>query len=147
MIMCNKERFWDVLCDELGHPEWATDPRFATFAARLEHRDDVTRMLDAALGSQTTAHWLRQFAGKVPAAPVNGIAEALNSEFVRAQGRVRDYRYPDGRAARMLDTPIRVAGETPDRAAPQLGAHTEDLLRNLGYDDKRIAELRARGVI
>jgi crotonobetainyl-CoA:carnitine CoA-transferase CaiB-like acyl-CoA transferase len=147
MIMCNKERFWGVLCDELGHPEWTTDPRFATFAARLEHRDEVTRMLDAALETQPTAYWLRQFAGKVPAAPVNGIAEALGSEFVHAQHRVREYHYPDGRAARMLDTPIRVGDATPDRAAPQLGAHTEELLRNLGYDAKRIAELRARGVI
>jgi crotonobetainyl-CoA:carnitine CoA-transferase CaiB-like acyl-CoA transferase len=96
---------------------------------------------------QPTAYWLRQFAGKVPAAPVNGIAEALGSEFVHAQHRVREYHYPDGRAARMLDTPIRVGDATPDRAAPQLGAHTEELLRNLGYDAKRIAELRARGVI
>jgi crotonobetainyl-CoA:carnitine CoA-transferase CaiB-like acyl-CoA transferase len=148
MIMCNKERFWGVLCDALGHREWATDPRFASFAARLEHRDEVTRMLDAALCARTTAEWLALFAGKVPAAAVNGIADALDSQYVGSQGRVVDYRYPDGRTARMIDTPVRVGGESmPRRAAPALGAHTEELLRELGYDDHRIAQLRARAVI
>ena len=148
MIMCNKERFWGVLCRELDHPEWATDPRYATFAVRLNHRDEITRMLDAALSARTTAQWLGRFAGKVPAAAVNGIGEALDSLFVRAQERVGDYRYPDGRTARMIDTPVRVRGDSmPRAAAPALGAHTEALLREMGYDDRRIAELRARAVI
>ena len=146
--MCNKERFWGVLCDALGHREWTTDPRFATFAARLEHRDEVTRMLDTALCARTTAEWLAQFAGRVPAAAVNGIAEALDSQYVSAQERVGEYRYRDGRTARMIDTPVRVRDEPmPRRAAPALGAHTEELLREIGYDDRRIADLRARAVI
>ena len=148
MIMCNKERFWGVLCDALGHREWTADPRFATFAARLEHRDEVTRMLDTALCARTTAEWLAQFAGRVPAAAVNGIAEALDSQYVSAQQRIGEYRYPDGRTARMIDTPVRVRDEPmPRRAAPALGAHTEELLREIGYDDRRIADLRARAVI
>ena len=148
MIMCNKERFWGVLCASLGHPEWTTDPRFATFAARLEHRDEITRMLDGALAARTTAQWLDLFAGQVPAAAVNGIDEALDSEFVRSQQRIGEYRYPDGRTARLIDTPVRVSGESmPRRAAPALGAHTDELLRALGYDDRRIAQLRARDVI
>ena len=148
MIMCNKERFWGVLCDALGHPEWTADPRFADFAARLEHRDAVTRMLDAALAAGTTDEWLARFAGKVPAAAVNSIGEALDSTFVRSGERIGDYRYADGRAARMIETPVRVSGEImPRRAAPALGAHTDELLRELGYDDQRIAALRARAVI
>jgi formyl-CoA transferase len=48
----------------------------------------------------------------------------------------------------MIDTPVRVSGEPmPRRAAPALGVHTEELLRELGYDDRRIADLRAKAVI
>ena len=148
MIMCNKERFWGVLCQTLGHPEWTNDPRFSDFAARLEHRDEITRMLDAALAAGTTAQWLARFAGKVPAAAVNGIGAALESELVRSGERIGNYRYADGVSARMIDTPVRVSGESmPRRAAPALGEHTEELLRELGYDDRRIADLRSRAVI
>ena len=43
-IMCNKEKFWPVLCERLGRPEWAADPRFRTFKDRLKHRDEVNRL-------------------------------------------------------------------------------------------------------
>ncbi|MEC8847150.1 MAG: CoA transferase, partial [Pseudomonadota bacterium] len=47
-IMCNKEKFWPILADILGHPEWAEDPRFKTFADRHRHRDDIQSLLDEA---------------------------------------------------------------------------------------------------
>ena len=59
-----------------------------------------------------------------------------------------DYRYADGRAARMVAAPIRVPGaELPARAAPAMGEHTDAELRAAGYTDERIAALRAAGVI
>ncbi len=148
MIMCNKERFWQVLAHELGHAEWIADPRFADYAARLAHRAELERALDAVLGEQTTAHWLAHFAGKVPAAPVNDIAQALESPFVRVHDSIAHYSYADGRSARMVANPVRVHGtELPQEAAPALGAHTDEVLVALGYDAGRIARLRAEGVI
>ncbi|MPZ47584.1 MAG: CoA transferase [Betaproteobacteria bacterium] len=148
MIMCNKERFWQALANELGCPEWIADARFADYAARLANRAPLQRMLDEALQRHTTAHWLQCFAGKVPAAPVNDIAQALESEFVRAHDNVRAYRYGDDRVARMVANPVRVGGaELPQQTAPGLGAHTDEVLAALGYDRARIAELRRRGVV
>jgi crotonobetainyl-CoA:carnitine CoA-transferase CaiB-like acyl-CoA transferase len=148
MIMCNKERFWHELARALGHPEWLADRRFETFAARREHRDELTRELEEILQERSTAEWLACFAGKVPAAPVNELDAALDSAFVGSQERVRAYRYGDGREARMVASPIRVvAEELPARAAPALGAHTDEVLRAVGYDDARIRELRRRRVV
>jgi crotonobetainyl-CoA:carnitine CoA-transferase CaiB-like acyl-CoA transferase len=148
MIMCNKEKFWTVLVQELGRPEWAEDPEFATFGARLRNRPQVTRMLDEALMTDTTARWLERLSGKVPVSPVNDIAEALDSPFVKEQQRVRDYMYPDGSSARLVACPMRIGGaELPERAAPALGAHTEELLRELNYDEGRIEQLRHKRVI
>ncbi len=148
-VMCNKEKFWPILAEKLGRPEWASDPRFASFAARLENRALVTEMLDAALSERTTADWLGHFAGEVPVAPVNDVAEALDNPFVTEHGRIADFTAEDrGDPVRMLVGPVRVAGErSPTRAAPALGADTDDLLARLGHDAARAAALRAKGVV
>jgi crotonobetainyl-CoA:carnitine CoA-transferase CaiB-like acyl-CoA transferase len=147
-IMCNKEKFWGLLAEALGKPEWIADPEFATFKARLANRERLTQMLDAALMTRTTDEWIAHFAGKVPASPVYNVAQALQSGFVAERGGVVDYSYPDGRAARMVACPIRISGATlPTHAAPPMGADTDALLREIGYPDERIAALRAAGVI
>jgi succinate---hydroxymethylglutarate CoA-transferase len=147
-IMCNKEKFWGLLAEALGKPEWTKDPAFATFKARLANRERVTQMLDAALMTRTTAEWIEHFAGKVPASPVYDVAQALQSDFVAERDGVVDYRYPDGRSARMIAGPIRVPGAgLPARAAPAMGADTDAELRGAGYSDAQIAALRASGVI
>src|SRR5438046_10655608 len=89
--MCNKEKFWPVLCERLGRPEWAADPRFRSFKDRLANRDEVSRLLDEALSARTTEEWLRHFAGRVPAAPVNDLKAALDNPFVAEPGGIRDY--------------------------------------------------------
>ena len=89
-LLCNKEKFWPVLCDALGHAEWAGDPRFKTFEERFENRPLIQDMLDQALSAKTTAEWLAEFAGIVPAAPINDVGEALENPFVRDQGRLQD---------------------------------------------------------
>jgi crotonobetainyl-CoA:carnitine CoA-transferase CaiB-like acyl-CoA transferase len=147
-IMCNKEKFWPILARELGHPEWATDPQLATFAVRLANRDRVTRLLDDALMEAPTAHWIERLSGKVPVSPVFDVAQALENPFVHERDGVVDYDYEDGRAARMIANPIRVAGVTlPHRAAPNMGQDNDALLREAGFDDDAIERLRSLGVI
>src|SRR3954465_3043403 len=115
-IMCNKEKFWPVLCERLGRSEWAADPRFRTFKDRLKYRDEVNRLLDEALSAKTTQEWLLHFAGQGPAAPGNAPKAALDNPFVAERGGPRSY----GRA-RMVAGPVRDgASEPPSRAAPGL---------------------------
>ncbi len=142
-IMCNKQKFWPVLCDTLGHPEWSDDPRFATFKVRLENRAELTQMLDAALSARTTTAWLDCFAGTVPAAPVHDVAQALGSDFVTREDRVWSYD-----SFRMVPPAFRLPGEAmPRQRAPAFGADTDAVLHDIGYDAERIASLRAAGVI
>ena len=145
-LMCNKEKFWGRLTTALGRPEWEHDPRFATFAARLAHRDLLTELIDGALSERSTATWLRRFAGKVPAAPVNDVAAAL--EEARSDGRVIAVDHPARAGFEMMANPIRLDGEAhPARPAPALGADSEAVLADIGYDPARIAALRDEGVI
>jgi len=147
-LMCNKEKFWPALCEKLGHPEWSDDARFRTFADRLKNRPVVQELLDAELGQRTTAEWLSHFAGAVPAAPINDLAQALENPFVTERGKLQSLPHPTRGAYRMLAPPVRTDGETaPAHPAPALGEHTEALLREIGYDDSRIAALRTAKVI
>ena len=147
-VMCNKEKFWGVLADALGRPEWKSDPRYATFEARLARRGEVTDLLDAEFMRDTTAAWLAKLRGTVPVAPVNDVAQGLDNPFVAERGDVREFTYPDGNTIRLLANPIRSRGTAlPARAAPALGADTDALLGELGYDAARITALRAAGVV
>ena len=147
-IMCNKQKFFPALCAAIDHPEWADDPRFADFPMRLANRAELTERLDAALMHQPTAIWLQRFAGKVPAAPVNDVAQALSAEFVRSEDRVWTYAHPQRADFRMVAPAFRMPGETmPHAAAPAFGADTDAVLREIGYSLDRIAALREAGTI
>lgn len=146
-IMCNKEKFWPALCERVERPEWATDARFKTFADRLANRDALTGLLDEALARRDTAEWLSRFAGSVPAAPVNDIAEALENPFVTDHDRLQTLVHPSAGEYRLVAPPVRTGEPPPARPAPALGEHTDALLAALGYDERRRERLRASGVI
>jgi len=147
-LMCNKEKFWPSLCEKIDRSEWATDPRFATFAGRLEHRDLITTLLDEALSTRTTAEWLADFAGTVPAAPILDVASALENPFVTEHGRIQELTNHDGEAYRMLAPPIRSAGvPAPMSPAPQLGADTDALLEEVGVSAAEREQLRTHKII
>lgn len=100
------------------------------------------------LTTDTTAVWLKRFAGNIPAAPVNDLPGALENPLVRDDGRLKDYAHSTGSSLRMVVGPVHCPGDDPPaRAAPALGADTEELLRELGYEDDRIIDLREAGTI
>lgn len=144
-IMCNKEKFWGVLAHCMGKPEWAEDPRFKTFRDRLAHRELLTEEIDSVLKTQTTAVWMERFAGKVPAAPVYDVAQALETDFVAEQERLLEFAHPTG-PIRMVASPVR-AGDHPVQPAPRMGEHTEAVLRQAGYTEEEIDQLRALGAL
>ena len=144
-IMCNKEKFWGVLAGIIGKPEWATDAHYKSFKDRLLNRDQLTSELDAILQADTTEGWMKRFAGRVPAAPVYDVKQALDSDFVTEQERLLEFPH-DGGPIRLIASPVR-AGEHPLRAAPAMGEHTDEVLHSAGYSDEQIAQLRALGAL
>ena len=147
-LMCNKEKFWPILCDLVGRADWISDPDFVDFSARLANRGRLTDMLDGVLGQRDTAEWMALFAGKIPASPVNDVAGALDNPFVRERGRVSEIPYPGRGPVKVVASPVRLSdAEIPVRTGPALGADAEDILRAAGLDAKAIAMLRDQGVI
>ncbi len=147
-VMCNKEKFWPVLCDALDKVEWTDDPRFRTFADRLANRPELVGLIDQVIGTRTTEEWLTIFAGMMPAAPVYDIGEAMENPFLAETGRLQTLTHPTAGNYRLVAPPVRNTGDTvPPLPAPSLGADTDEILRGLGYDNDRIAALRTAKVI
>ena len=146
-LMCNKEKFWPVLAAALGHPEWADDPRFKTFKKRFEARPLIQDMLDETLSVKTTAEWLIDFAGTVPASPILDVGEAMENPFVKDEGRLQDIELEGHGTYRYLRPPVQAATPAPANPAPKLGEHTDDVLAGLGYDEVKLAALRKAKVI
>lgn len=139
------------LAVQLGHAEWAADPRFATNAARVENRETIDFAVAARLAGRTTAAWVETLrTDGIPCGAVNQVHEALHDPQTHARDMVATVQHPTAGALRMLGFPIKLSG-TPLRAShppPLLGEHTEEVLaQRLGLDDTAIAALREAGAI
>lgn len=141
-LMCNKEKFWPVLCEKIGRPEWADDPRFQRFNDRLENRDLVTEHLDEALSSRTTDEWMTIFAGAVPAAPVYDIGQALGSAFTASTGQIVAQTTASGQTIRAVGPGVRQPGLPPlASAGPAFKADQQNVLGALGYTNEEAEAL------
>lgn len=147
-LMCVLPKFWQALCEALGLSHLPQDPDFATPSARFDNRDALVALLDAVLIGQTTAHWMGLLAGKVPAAPVLTLAEALDNPYLAQTGGIQAPGHPAFPGLRTLSNPIRLDGIRPKaRTAPALGADTRDILTEAGYSEAELTHLSARAVI
>ncbi len=146
-LMCMTEKFWQALVAVLDRPALAADTRFENMAARREHRDALTQVLDGILEQDTTTAWLRRLEGVLPAAPVYDLAEALDSGYVSRIGMVRTTPHPERADLRTLANPIKLDGRRLDgRVGSALGADTASLLGELGYDAAAIEALARANV-
>ncbi|MBV9890280.1 MAG: CoA transferase [Rhizobacter sp.] len=138
------------LCAVAGCSELATDPRFARNAERVRNRAVLVPLLAARLKLRTRGEWLAALERvKVPAGPINDLAEVFADPHVRHREMAVELPHPAAGSVRLVANPIKLAA-TPvryRRAPPLLGADTEDVLGELGLDADAIAALRRRRVI
>lgn len=134
-----------------GRPGLADDERFATNPSRVRHRDTLVPILAEMVKARGKADWIGALeAAGVPCGPINELDEVFDNEQVVARGMQVSLPHPCGADVKLVRNPIRMSATPPDArtAPPLLGAQTEDVLRDmLGYDDARIAALKAKQAI
>ena len=150
-LACGNQVIWVRLCKALGWDDLAHDPRFASWLKRNDNAAVLMPLLEERFRSEPREHWLTLLAEhEVPAAAVQTLTEFMaNDPAVKHHNLVREYDPPELGRLRMLGQPVTFS-DTPVRdpgRPPTLGEHTEAILRELGYDDAAVADLRTKGVL
>ncbi len=148
IIAVGNDRQFGILADLLDHPEWASDPAFATNPARVAARDTLVPLIAAVIARRTAAEWLDQLEqGGIPAGPINSVLQALADP--QAAHRGVQFKASGGALGEvaMVGSPIRLDGQRIDATLPPpaLGEHG-DLLGEW-VDSDELARLRAAGVV
>ena len=139
------QKTFEKVAEVLGHPEWITDPRFASDTTRVTHRETLAAAIEAVTTTDTREAWLTRLEGAgIPCGPILDYAEAFDQPQALAREMALDVEHPVLGHLRTIGTPIKMS-ETPldpTRRAPLLGEHTAVVLGALGYTDADIARLR-----
>lgn len=141
MVAAANDRLFMKFAQAIGHPEWESEPRFKTNAARLAHRDELMPQIDAAMRARSRAEWLARLdAAGVPCAPINTLAEAAAEPQTEAVGILQE---APGLSKPFVGLPIKFDDVRPPirRGAPRIGEHNGEILDSLLADPQRAPAL------
>lgn len=143
-------RLWSALCQVLGRPELAEDPRFRTAADRARNRAPLDREIEAILETRPTAEWVEALnEADVPAGPVNDLRQVFEDPQVRHLGIATQVTHSRLGPIEIVRNATRIAGvpDTIRHPAPECGEHADEILMELGLSGDEIEALRRDDVI
>jgi crotonobetainyl-CoA:carnitine CoA-transferase CaiB-like acyl-CoA transferase len=156
VVMCNKEKFFPILCHAIGAPHLAEDERYGTFQLRFENKETLLAALVAIFEREDTFFWLEKLKGKVPAAAVNSLDEALRHPLLQERDMIVDVEHPTMGTLKMVGAPIKVTSVATGKGtdlpayhfAPALGAQNSEIYGDLlGLSSSEIEQLHAERII
>lgn len=145
------EAMFRRLCQAIGHPEIASDSRFATIAARHNHVEELGETLQNVFITKTAAEWIALLEeNAIPVSLIQNLEEVCQDPQVQARHMLIDSRSPELKDVKMIACPIRLSSAPAQEArpaAPDLGQDTVEILHGLGMQDAEIERLKQNGAI
>jgi len=149
LLAVNNEKQYRALMAALDREDSLQDPRFADWFARQENEQALRAVIEEALAKKSPREWEKILdAAGAPCASIWKVEEVIDHPQILARGAIQEIDTPFGRL-RLAGSGFRLAhGEGKlDTMAPALGAHTDEVLSAIGYDESAIADLRAKEVV
>ncbi|MEO6091876.1 MAG: CoA transferase [Novosphingobium sp.] len=149
LCMLQSDKYWAPLCEVAGRPDLAADPRYADAAARRENIDACHAEVQAMFAARTLAEW-REILSRQDGQwdVVQHVGELKDDAQVRANGYLEYVDYGDGTTIPMVSVPMLFEGKAmASRRSPELGADSDAVLADLGYDEDAIIDLKVQGVV
>lgn len=145
------QKLWKILCPLLGAPELTDDPRYATGPLRMQNRATLVPRLQEIFLTRSYEEWEPLLlANDVPVGAINDIAQVVEHPQVKARGALIETDHPKAGKVKQVRSPLRLPAmpPMPDTAAPLLGQHTSEVLRDvLQMTPAEIAALKSAGVV
>ena len=145
IVAVGNDRQFARLAELCGHPEWASDERFSTNAARVGNRAEMVRLVGECIQQKPADEWFSELeAAGIPVGPINTISQALADIQTLHRQTVRTIA-----GMPLVGSPIRIDGDRADSELPPpaLGEHTSEVLESLVVDAAEVERLRSAGVI
>jgi len=143
------EREWAVFCAEvLRRPDLRTDPRFCTVNARTANRRELTALIEEVFTTMTSTEVAQLLdASGIANGRLNDPKGILEHEQLASRNRWRTVSSPNGPVKALLPPFTFTDTEAVIGDVPGLGAHTDEVLRQLGFSDAEIATMRSEKVV
>jgi len=140
---------WAKICNVIGKEEWATDPDYATPAARLPHLKDIFAEIERWTMTKTKFEAM-QILNKydIPCGPILSMKEIAEEPSLRKTGTIVEVDHPTRGKYLTVGNPIKLSDSpTEVKRSPLLGEHTDEVMTELGYSVEQISALRTAGAI
>ena len=142
---------WLRLCQAVEKPELAKDPRFASNAQRVAHREELIAILQDLFRRRDTSSWIEVLSDAgLPCGPVNTIDRVFNDPQVRHRNMLLEVEHPTAGTVRMAGLPIKFSATPASLRLPPplLGQHSEEILQSwLAMSDENVQELKGKKII
>jgi crotonobetainyl-CoA:carnitine CoA-transferase CaiB-like acyl-CoA transferase len=149
LCMLQADKYWPGFCEAAGRPDLAADPRYATASLRQENIESCYADMRALFASKTLTEWrevLSRQDGQWDV--VQDVGELHRDVQVQANDLLQTVDYGDGTTIPLVAVPMLFDGKPmPARRSPDLGADSDAVLAQLGYDEDAIIDLKVKGVV